>query len=500
MSTKAKYSYYVEQSALDLRERPAKFLEAFAAVLEHSNYSLPMEVYSRLSTKCSRCAAACQLYQATGDQDDIPCHRSELLLKIFRRYFTKGGVLKARLMGGGFTLNDEYLDRMAESYYRCTACRRCTQTCPMGVDHGLVTHLARWLLAEIDVIPKALLVSVREQLEGVGNTSAIPVPALKDTCEFLEEEFQDIYRVDVRFPIDVEGAEYVFFPAVSDYLLEADTLMGNAALMHVTNGSWTIGTGNYDGINYGLFYSDRMMERIVKNMVSEVKRLKGKKILVGECGHATRSAWFVPTFGGPDAPEVVNCMQYAYQQLRAGNLPLKDGVQIEETVTYHDPCNIARDGRIVEEPRELLRAICQDFREMTPNREENYCCGGGGGTVSIDEIRQFRTGSLGKLKADQIRATGAKVVVSPCANCKKQLREVCEDHGLDEVEVVGLHDLLLRVIDFGVASQEAESRAGEEMELDEDQVAVEASDAIPAPEVAAGSSVSDVQFEGVEEN
>jgi Fe-S oxidoreductase len=75
---------------------------------------------------------------------------------------------------------------MAEEYYRCTACRRCKATCPMGVEHGLITHLSRWLLAEINVIPKALPVSVREQLEGVGNTSAIPV-RVKDTCGFLEE-------------------------------------------------------------------------------------------------------------------------------------------------------------------------------------------------------------------------------------------------------------------------------------------------------------------------
>jgi hypothetical protein len=251
----------------------------------------------------------------------------------------------------------------------------------MGVDHGLVTHLARWLLSEVDVIPKALLVATREQLEGVGNTSAIPVPALKDTCEFLEEEFQDIYNVhDIKFPMDVEGAEYVFFPAVSDYLLEPDTLMGNAAVMHLTGGSWTIGTGNYDGINYGLFYSDRMMERIVKNVVAEVRRLKGKKILVGECGHATRSAWFAPTFCGPDAPEVVNFMQYTHAQLTAGKIPLKKEL-IKERITYHDPCNIARAGRITEEPREILNTICEDFVEMTPNRTENYCCGGGAGTV-----------------------------------------------------------------------------------------------------------------------
>jgi len=460
MANRGKYSFYVEDKALQLTDRPRKFLEAFAAVLEHSNYGLPLELYTRLSAKCSRCAASCQLYQTTGEDRDIPCHRSELLLRIFRRYFTKSGILKARLFGG-FTLTDAHLDELAEAAYRCTACRRCKMTCPMGIDHGLLTHLARWLLSEIDCIPKALLVATREQLEGVGNTSAIPVPALKDTCEFLEEEFEDIYnQTDIKYPMDVEGAEYVFFPAVSDYLLEPDTLMGNAAVMHVTGGSWTIGTGNYDGINYGLFYSDRMMERIVKNVVAEVHRLKGKKILVGECGHATRSAWFVPTFCGPDAPEVVNCMEYAWEQLKAGNIPLKKE-RIKERVTYHDPCNIARVGRITEEPREILKVICEDFVEMTPNRTENYCCGGGGGTVSIDEIRAFRTGPLGIRKADQIRATGAKYLVSPCANCKKQLKEVCEDNGLDDVEVVGLHDLLLKVIDFEKHEKMADSKENE---------------------------------------
>ncbi len=449
MATAQKYSYNVEAKGLESNDKPRRFLQAFAAILQHGNYAVAMDTFARLSAKCGRCAASCQLYEATGAPEDIPCHRSELLLRIYRRYFTQSGLLKARLWGG-FTLTDAYIDEMAEAYYRCTACRRCKANCPVGIDHGLVTHLARWTLAEIDVIPRALLVSVREQLEGdTKNTSAIPVPALKDTCEFLEEELQEIYNVTIKFPFDVEGAEFVFFPAVSDYLMEADTLMGNAAVMHVTDASWTIGTGNYDGINYGLFYSDRMMERIVHNVITEVRRLKGRKILIGECGHATRSAWYVPAFGGPDAPPVVNCLEYAHQMLEAGKIPLKPEL-IPERVTYHDPCNIARSGRIVEQPREILKAICADYVEMTPNRTENYCCGGGGGTVSIDEIREFRTGPLGKRKAEQIRDTGAQIVISPCANCKKQLRELCQDNDLEDVEVLGLHDLLLRVIDFGV--------------------------------------------------
>ena len=459
--TRTKYSFYVEEKALEVSDRPRKFLEAFAAVLEHSSYALALDVFSRVGAKCNLCAASCQLYQSTGEDRDIPCHRSEMLLRVYRRYFTASGVLRARF-SNAFVLTDQYIDEMAEAFYRCTACRRCKLSCPLGIDHGLITHLGRWILSEVGLAPKALVVATREQLEGVGNTSAIPAEALRDTCEFIEEELQENFNVDVKFPIDVEGAEYVFFPAVSDYLLEPDTLMGNAAVMHVTGGSWTIGTKNFDGINYGLFYSDRLMERIVKNVVAEVKRLKAEKVLVGECGHATRSAWYIPTFCGPDAPPVVNFLQYTQEQLLKGKIPLKEQL-IEERVTYHDPCNIARAGRIVEEPREILKAICRDFVEMIPNRTENYCCGGGGGTVSIDEIREFRTGPLGRRKADQIRATGAKYVVSPCANCKKQLKEVCEDNDLQDVEVVGLHDLVLRVIDFGTgASADEEETKGAE--------------------------------------
>jgi Fe-S oxidoreductase len=443
----ANYSYYVED--FDKRSRPRRFLEAFAAILQYSNYRFILDTYARTSTKCARCSVTCPVYQVTGETGDIPCFRSELLLRIYRRYFTvKGAVISA--LGSGYTLTDDDIDEMAERFYRCTACRRCKMSCPMGIDHGLITHLGRWILSEIGIAPKALVVATREQLLGkTGNTSAIPVPALIDTCEFLEEELVDIYRIPAKFPFDVEDAEFIFFPAVSDFLLEADTLMGNAAVMYATGGSWTIGKGYYDGINYGLFYSDHMLERIVSKEVEELKRLRAKKILIGECGHASRSAkFFIPTFcGGKDAPPVINCMEYALECLENGKLNLKKDT-IKERVTYHDPCNIARSGWIVEQPRELLKAFCRDFVEMTPNGRDNYCCGGGGGTVSIDEIRKFRTTSAGKLKAEQIRETGAKYVVSPCANCKKQLREVCEDNELEDVEVVGLHDLLIRAIDL----------------------------------------------------
>ncbi|MGD8394966.1 MAG: (Fe-S)-binding protein [Candidatus Eiseniibacteriota bacterium] len=434
--------YYLEP--VDTRDLPRRFLDAFAAILSHSNYAMVLDAAARMKARCGRCSVTCPVYQASGEQRDIPCNRSELLLRVYRRYFTLGGSIRARL-GDPFVLTEDYINRIAEDYYRCTACRRCKLECPIGVDHGLITHLGRWILAEVGIVPKALRVSVREQLEGkTHNTSAIPAIAMRDTCEFLEEDCADEHGLKIEFPIDREGAEYIFFPAVSDYLLEPDTLMGNAAVMMATGGSWTIGSRYFDGINYGLFYSDRMLDRILAMEVAEMRRLGARKILIGECGHASRSAKaFAPTFcGGNDAPPVVNFIEYTARMLREGKLQLRPGA-IEERVTYHDPCNIARSGWIIEQPREILRHICQDFVEMTPNRTENYCCGGGGGTVSIDEIRGFRTGIGGKTKAEQIRRTGATIVVSPCANCKKQLAEVCQDHGLDHVRVRGLHDLVL---------------------------------------------------------
>ncbi len=263
--------YHVED--FDVADRPRRFLEAFAAILKHSNYRFALEHFIRMSAKCSRCTTNCQIYQVTGDSKDIPCYRSELLLSVYRRHFTLAGSLRGRLLGTGH-LTDEKIEEMADSFWNCTACKRCTLECPSGIDHALITHLGRYILSEIGIAPRALVVSTREQLEGkTGNTSAIPVPALLDTLEFLEEDMKEEKGIDIKFPLDVEGCEYVFFPAVSDYLMEAESLMGIAAVFAATGDSWTTGTGYFDGINYGLFYSDRMLERVVKKVHAEAVRL-----------------------------------------------------------------------------------------------------------------------------------------------------------------------------------------------------------------------------------
>jgi CheY-like chemotaxis protein len=102
----------------------------------------------------------------------------------------------------------------------------------------------------------------------------------------------------------------------------------------------------------------------------------------------------------------------------------------KERVTYHDSCNLARSCGVVEEPRELLRMVATDFVEMIPNRAENYCCTGGGGAMSMSEYTPRRLVSA-KIKADQITATGAKIVVTSCHNCVDGLADLIKHYKLD---------------------------------------------------------------------
>jgi Fe-S oxidoreductase len=438
--------YHIEEKHI-AKDLPQAYLEAFAAILENSNYGFLVDLYARTSSKCGRCAAACQIYQASNDPRDVPCYRTNLLLEIYKRHFTPGGWLRAKFTGSD-PLTEETIIEMAEAFYRCTACRRCVMECPLGFDHGLMTHLGRYILSEIGIVPKGLVVSTREQLQGkTGNTSAIPLPALMDNLDFLQEELKDMTGEDIEFPVDQFGAEYIFYPAVSDYLMEADTLMGNAAMLKAAGISWTIGSQYFDGINYGLFYSDWVLDQVLQKLLSEKERLGAKKILIGECGHAARSAKaFSATFSRNGAPEIVSILELSDHLIQSGKVRLDPNI-VTERVTYHDPCNIARNGWIIEQPRNILKSFIPNYVEMTPNGRDNYCCGGGGGLVSLDEIQPFRMEISGKTKAKQILATGAEIVASPCANCKKQLRELMEYNKMP-VQVVGVHDLVLRAIQF----------------------------------------------------
>ena len=140
----------------------------------------------------------------------------------------------------------------------------------------------------------------------------------------------------------------------------------------------------------------------------------------------------------------MNFMEYTLDCIRKEKISLDPDI-VTQRVTYHDPCNIARSGWIVDQPREILRSFVKDFVDMKPAGQDNFCCGGGGGLVSVDEMHDFRMSVGGHVKAEQLRQTEAEICIAPCANCKKQLKELVEYYDIP-CQVMGLHDLILKAI------------------------------------------------------
>jgi Fe-S oxidoreductase len=268
--------------------------------------------------------------------------------------------------------------------------------------------------------------------------------------EFLEEEMRDEHGIDIKIPVDVEGAEYFYVPPSGDVLVNPEATTGLAKVFHVLGmaDKWTMSSKCFDGANYGLFTgNDADMKADNKPYVEEAKKLGVKVMLMGECGHAYRimKMMMEPGKWWGDLPfEIMNCMQWTADHIKNNRLRF-DKSRNPQPVTYHDPCNFGRSCGITEEPRAILEASCADFREMYPNRGENWCCGGGGGLSAMDDIKEFRMNVAGTKKMEQIRATGAKYVAAACSNCKRQLMQLMEYHK-EDIAVGGVHDMLSRAI------------------------------------------------------
>ena len=109
---------------------------------------------------------------------------------------------------------------------------------------------------------------------------------------------------------------------------------------------------------------------------------------------------------------------------------IKLSKKVTEPTTLQDPCNVVRSGGLAAKNRHVAEMLSEDFRPMDNQGNYNYCCGGGGGAIPMGgEMRKQRM-KCGKIKAEQIRATGAKIVLVPCHNCIDQIRDLNKEYDL----------------------------------------------------------------------
>lgn len=408
-------------------------LKAVTGVLD-KGMNRQLLYYLDVCTRCSICKDACHQYVSTGDVLFLPAYRAELIRRVYKKYFTRSGQFIPSLYEAR-EVDDHLLDELYRSTYACTGCRRCMYYCPFSIDTTWVLGVAKAML-----IAAGKGAQILTELAGAAISKGENIDLFKDIMLDLnketEKELQDLVGDPAAsIPIEKEGADILYTA-----LAGLHSILPPAIIFHKAGLNWTLSL--FESANYGYFLGDVEKGRIIAGrIVDEAKRLKVKEVVISECGHAYRVMQYLyEIWANEKLPFRVTAMvEIIARLISEGRIEIPSGKE-RKAVTYHDPCQVGRNAGFYEEPRYVLNQVASNVREMTPNREKNWCCGGGGGLVAQPEFDEFRI-KTGERKAEQIKGTRAQIVVSPCENCRLQITALNESYDLN-VKVTGLSDVV----------------------------------------------------------
>ena len=382
---------------------------------------------------CGMCTDSCHYVLANpGDPTYAPAYKADRIRKIFKRHFDWTGRVLPQWVGAATVNTDAELEELKDIVFgKCTNCRRCTLNCPMGVDYATFNRMMRGLLVSVGVMPEGVAVVSKDQWE-TGNQMGVLKEDYLDTLEWMEEELQEeLDDPTVKIPVDVPDCEVVYSTNPREVKYDPRSIADAAKIFHMAKESWTMPSEGWDMTNFGLFSGDDDLGGSVAGRLYEsVEELRGKTLVISECGHGFRSTRCEgPNWAKLDVPFVMeSSVNTMLRYIKEGRIKV-DKTKNPDPVTFHDSCNNARSCGLFEEPRELLNLVCMDFREMYPNRSENYCCTGGGGAMSMSEYTPRRLKS-GVIKANQLKETGAAFCVTSCHNCVDGLNDVIRHYEL----------------------------------------------------------------------
>lgn len=375
--------------------------------------------------KCGLCATSCMFYKAYGERKYIPANKVNMVSSVYRRYCTFLGKVAPDLVGAK-DLDDKQVEEMVDSLFgACTMCGRCAKHCSIGVDIPYVVKKGREMLAAMGKVP-ATLQSTVDAAVNTGNNMAIPVEEFTDTIKWMEEELQDDLgdpKAGIFLDVPDQNIFYTLNPREPKFFPLSISAM--AKIFYAAKESWTMSSKYYDVTNYGYFSGNgEEATKIADNLYNEMHRLGSKKMVLGECGHGSRAfRWEGPNYMGKKYDfETITVVELLADYIRSGRIKLDPSLN-SEPVTIHDPCNLVRNGGLLSEMRFVVKSAVSNLIEMDPFGNENFCCGGGGGMLAMSEYNERRL-KVGGIKAEQIKATGAKIVITPCHNCVDQLMQI----------------------------------------------------------------------------
>ena len=416
LSDKSGSQYYEEMKSLDVDS------DLLWSTIQKT-FKSRMKTWFEICAHCGMCADSCFLYLINDrDPEQVPAYKIQSTL---------GEIVKRK----GKVSNEFMRKTMEVAWARCTCCNRCGMYCPHGIDTGIMFGYLRGLLYQQGFVPWELKIGAgmhrvyRAQMD-------VTEEDFVETFEWMVEEYEDDYP-GLEVPVDKENADIMYTVNAREVKHYPEDLAEAAILFHLTGENWTVPSKGWEQTSLSMFAGDWAACKMqVENVYDAMERLKPKRMVGTECGHAHRATviegpyWAGRKDGKPPV-ESIHYVEWLAEALREGKLKIDPAKRIKEPVTLQDSCNYIRNHGLKTATREIMSHIVEPgyFIEMAPNKEHNYCCGGGGGFNGIGIFRPQRNKAL-ITKRDQILNSGAKLVVAPCHNCWDAIRDLEEEYGI----------------------------------------------------------------------
>ncbi|MFZ1575353.1 MAG: (Fe-S)-binding protein [Chromatiaceae bacterium] len=394
----------------------------------------PVAAFFSSCVHCGLCAEACLFYVETGDPKYTPIKKLEPLRRVWEAEFTLFGRIK-----GLFGLNKKVTDEMLAEwepllYDSCSMCARCSMVCPVGNDIQYMIRKTREGMVAAGHAPEGLITAAARAVR-TGSPMGLKWKTLQVQIDHVEASS------GLKVPVDTEGVDYLVMLSSMEIINFPEYLEAITKIFDHAGVSWTLSTDCYEATNAGIQIGNQDIARtLVQRIVDAAIKLKVKNVISPECGHAyTAVRWEGPNLIGKSYPFRVFHIIEVLDELRASGRIKTEGKEMDR-LSLHDPCNLARKSGVIQQQRNLMDLVADNFVDLKEHGRYQWCCGAGGGVSSNERAAELKMTAFKRKKA-QIEEVAPERMVTMCATCRTQLEEGLEDFNMD-IPVVGLTEMI----------------------------------------------------------